>query len=364
MNVIDIDSHSDPRPQDYVVESEYSHLKPRVYFDAKGNKQQLFNNSIARITTSNTMVNADTAVPAWKAARYDASIRYKHVTDARIDFQFVSAGIVAEFNYVDSKIGAAFCKASNDWLHNNFMKPYPKTFTGLPQLPLQETREAIKELERCIKDLNMRVFLMPTHWNQIDMADMYWWNFWESVRELGIRGIILHRGGLADPFIGQERVKVLGGKGNVGARIVTGPFEYTANIINLIFGGMMDNFPEFRFAFLEAGVEFAVVLKHRIQEVLNEVGYLRDKITQPVENYFKRFYFVVDDILLDDEGKRLQVVMDELGEDQLLFGSDYPHTDSHLSLGEKLLRLKHISTDTKEKIFGLNAITLLGGNPV
>ena len=196
------------------------------------------------------------------------------------------------------------------------------------------------------------------------MADMYWWNFWESVRELGIRGIILHRGGLADPFIGQERVKVLGGKGNVGARIVTGPFEYTANIINLIFGGMMDNFPEFRFAFLEAGVEFAVVLKHRIQEVLNEVGYLRDKITQPVENYFKRFYFVVDDILLDDEGKRLQVVMDELGEDQLLFGSDYPHTDSHLSLGEKLLRLKHISTDTKEKIFGLNAITLLGGNPV
>ena len=126
----------------------------------------------------------------------------------------------------------------------------------------------------------------------------------------------------------------------------------------------MDNFPEFRFAFLEAGVEFAVVLKHRIQEVLNEVGYLRDKITQPVENYFKRFYFVVDDILLDDEGKRLQVVIDELGEDQLLFGSDYPHTDSHLSLGEKLLRLKHISTDTKEKIFGLNAITLLGGNPV
>ena len=66
--------------------------------------------------------------------------------------------------------------------------------------------EAIKELERCVKDLGMRAFLMPTNWNGIDMADPYWWNFWDRVRELGITGIIVHIGSLAGPWVGKERL--------------------------------------------------------------------------------------------------------------------------------------------------------------
>jgi aminocarboxymuconate-semialdehyde decarboxylase len=362
MKVIDIDSHSRPRPADYVVEPEYDHLRPRSYRDARGNNREVFNN---KVVTVRTRGESDIAVRggrgAWGPANFDGAVRYEQVTEAGIDLQFVSAGTVGEFNYIDGKVGAAFCRAANNFIYERFVQPYPHRFTGLPQLPLQDIPEAIKELERCVKELGMRTFLMPTNWDGIDMADPHWWNFWDKVRDLGITGIIVHIGSLAGPWVGKERLAVLGPDGTTGRRIVSQPFEYCTNICNLIFGGMMDSFPEFRFAFLEAGAEFAIVLKHRIEENLEQIAYLQDMVTQPADKYFERFYFLVDDLLLEDDGRRLEYAIRELGEDQLFFGSDYPHSDGHLDTVARVRALANVSTEVKDKILGRNANALFGG---
>jgi aminocarboxymuconate-semialdehyde decarboxylase len=361
MKVIDLDSHSRPRTEDYVVEPEYHHLRPRVYADAKGNRREVFNNKVVTVRTSGELAIAGKHGKAnWRAANYDGHVRYDQVKAAGIDLQFVSAGTVGEFNYVDAKIGAAFCSSANNFIHKSFMKPYPKTFTGLPQLPLQDIPAAITELERCVKDLGMRAFLMPTNWNEIDMSDPYWWNFWDRVRELGIRGIIVHIGSLAGPWVGKERLGILGPDGTTGRRIISQPFEYCTNIINLIFGGMMDSFPEFKFAFLEAGAEFAIMLKHRMRENLEQISYLADMLTRPLDEYFRRFYFLVDDVLLEESGKRLRYALEEIGEDNLFFGTDYPHTDGHLDTCNKIADLSWLNLQAKEKILGGNVQNLIG----
>jgi len=363
--IIDLDSHSDPRTEDYEIEPEYEHLRPRIYFDAKGNRREIFNNKVIRNIPRDLLERADKRVHQdWRKARYDGQVRYEHMKEAGIDLQFVSAGIVCMFNYLDSKMGAAYCRSANNWLYKTFMKPYPKNFSALPQLPLQDIPEAIKELERCVKEFGVRTFLTPSNWNKIDIADPYWWSFWDKVRELGITGIIIHRGGMVNPYVGAERVKVLGGEATMAPRIVNGPFEYTANMLNMIFGGMMDTFPEFKFAFLEVGAEFPIVMKHRIEEAVEDIGYLREKICEPLDKYFERFYYVVDEMLLKDDGKRLRYAIDEVGPDQLIFASDYPHTDSHtLSyMVSTIESVPGVSTEAKEKILGGNAIKLLGGN--
>ncbi len=352
MMVIDLDSHSRPRREDYVIDPEYEHLRPRSFTDSRGNVRRIFDNKIVSVLTAGERAIADkNGKAAWHAAEYDGEVRLRQVQEAGIDFQFVSAGTVGMFSYIEPKAGAAFIRASNNFISDKFMKPYPKIFTGAPQLPLQDTREAMKELERCVKDLGMLTFLMPTNWNGIDLADPHWWNLYEKAQELGVRGVIIHIGSFAGPWVGKERLSILGSDGTAGRRIVSQPFEYCTNIVNLIFGGLLDSFPELNFAFLEAGAEFAVNLKHRIDENVEQIGYLQ----------VDRFYFVVDDLLLEDGGKRLERVIEELGADRLFFGSDYPHDDGHLDTAARVKALGNISAETKQKILGGNVLKYMGG---
>jgi aminocarboxymuconate-semialdehyde decarboxylase len=321
----------------------------------------VFNDRILSVTTAGEADIADReGKTAWRTANYDGALRHQQVTEAGIDLQFVSTGTVSAFNYVDAKAGAAFCRAANNFIFDTFMKPYPQRFTGLPALPLQDIPEMNKELTRCVKDLGMVTFLMPTNWNNIDMADPHWWNFYETVAEVGIQGIVVHFGTLHGPWVGKERLTVLGPDGTVGRRIVSGVFEYSTNILNLIFGGFMDTFPNFKFAFLEVGARFAINLRDSIQENLDQITYMRDMLGHPLDWYFDRFYFLVDDVMLERDGRLLRYTLEELGEDHLFVGSDYPHPDGHLNIFSRLNEIGWLSQEAKEKMMCKNIETLMG----
>jgi aminocarboxymuconate-semialdehyde decarboxylase len=94
---------------------------------------------------------------------------------------------------------------------------------------------------------------------------------------------------------------------------------------------------------------------------VEQIGYLQDMLTAPIEKYFDRFYFVVDDLLLEEGGKRLTCAIEELGDDHLFFGSDYPHDDGHLDTASRIKTLDCLSSEVKEKILSGNSIRFMGG---
>jgi aminocarboxymuconate-semialdehyde decarboxylase len=354
MRAIDLDSHSNPKRQDCEIEPEYAHLRPRSYVDPKGYRRQFFDQQLWSIT--------EPANSSWGKASSDAVLRYDLIKAAGVDIQYITAGRVSGFSYTDAKVGAAFCRSYNNFLYKNFMKPYPDTFIGVPQLPFQDISEAIVELRRCVHHLGMHTFVMPTNWNGTDMADPAWWNFYEQANELGISGILVHIDSLPPyaSWIGKERLKILGPDGSTGRRILSHPFEYSTMIVNLMFGGMLDEFPDLRFAFLETGAEYAIVLKHRLHENLAHVEYLTEMIKHPVDWYFERLYFPVDPFSATNS-KPLHYAIEELGADQLFLGSDFPHHDGDLSPFSMVKELSDLSSELKDKILGGNISKLMSG---
>src|ERR1051326_4474007 len=109
MLVIDLDSHSRPRSEDYVIAPQYEHLRPRSFTDASGNVQRVFNNKVVSVLTAGEReISSREGKAAWGAAEYDADVRYEQVKAAGIDYQFVSAGTVGMFSYIDpDQIGRA-----------------------------------------------------------------------------------------------------------------------------------------------------------------------------------------------------------------------------------------------------------------
>ncbi len=361
MRIIDIDSHTLPSTEDYIVEPKYKHLRPADYKDPEGWIRQVFaDRTVILLSPSEMQPGYQGDRADWYGGNYDASTRLKHVTAAGIDFQFVSAGIVGEFNFVEREAGAAFCRAANNFIYERFVQRYPETFSGVPQLPLQDTHLALVELERCIRELRMTTFLMPTNVEGVDMADPSFWPLWRGVLELGVSGIVVHFGTMHGPWVGRERLSVLAREGTTAKRVVTGPFETWTNICNLLFGGMMDAYPDLRFAFLEVGADCMLVLKRRLVENVGQIGYLCAMLAHPLDWYFERFYFLADEQMLENDGEGLRAAVREFGADHLFVGSDYPHPDGSFEPFQQVKALSWLSVEEKEQILGKNIERFVG----
>lgn len=78
MMVIDLDSHSCPRREDYVIDPQYEHLRPRSYSESKGNMRRIFDNRPALVESQ---ITAKKGKSTWEAVECDGAVSYEQVTD-------------------------------------------------------------------------------------------------------------------------------------------------------------------------------------------------------------------------------------------------------------------------------------------
>ena len=98
--------------------------------------------------------------------------------------------------------------------------------------------------------------------------------------------------------------------------------------VSLIYGGVLERYPGLRVAFLEAGCGWLPFWLERMDDHY-EKGLERDfgaanVLTMPPSDYFRRQCFVSADA---DEAM-LEHVIAVLGDDRIVFSTDYPHPDS------------------------------------
>jgi len=133
------------------------------------------------------------------------------------------------------------------------------------------------------------------------------------------------------------------------------PAETCRAVCAMIFGGIFQKLPNLKVCFAHGGGSFPITLG-RIEQ-----GYLvRPDLTQVNCQVNPREFvgkFWVDSLVHDD--KALKFVLETMGENRVILGSDYPFPLGEHTPGKMVAETELISDEVKEKILFQNALDFL-----
>ena len=297
--------------------------------------------------------------PEASARGFDGVAQLKDMDIEGVDMSFLypSYGLfVIASDAIDPAVAAAVARAYNDWLAD-FCAADPARLRGVGMLALHDPLAAAVEAAR-VHDVHgfRSVFVRPNPILGRNLDDPAYDPLWRalSVRRMALG---LHEGGMPPlPQAGADRLT------NAEQRhICSHPMEQMVAAVSLIYGGVLERFPEMTVAFLEAGCGWVPFWLERMDDHY-EKGLERDfgaakLLTMPPSAYFRRQCFVSADA---DEAMLAQVIS-VLGDERIVFSTDYPHPDSKYPHAvDSFLALPGVPDESKRRILWDNPLSLYG----
>jgi predicted TIM-barrel fold metal-dependent hydrolase len=271
---------------------------------------------------------------------YRVDLKLRDMDRAGVDAQVLSL-ILPGADLVEPELGRDLAATYNDAVAE-LEKEHPSRFYGLAALPAQDTDLALKELERAVGTLGLRGVCLFSNvaGKHLDTEEL--WPLYARTEGLGIP-LFLHP---TLPVV-SDRLPGYGFEFIIGYL-----FDTTIATLALIFSGVLERHPNLQVVVPHAGSTIPYILGRVDYESQNPWA-RSDKISKPASHYFRKLY--VDTVC--DSTETLQMALDCVGEDRVLFASDYPYWNLERSVA--LIENLPVEAETKRKIFGENARRLL-----
>jgi len=210
----------------------------------------------------------------------------------------------------------------------------------------------LKEVERAIRELELKgLFINSSHKGQYPDDDAAR-PFWELVQDLDVP-VMIH-----PPHIGfgEERMQDYRLASSVGR-----PFDLCLSLARLIVRGVLEDFPRLKIVASHGGGGICEVIgrmdyAYELQDEAYFLGsYAPMKIRHAPSHYLKMMYF--DTVTYHAPAARL--VLDTVGADHVLYGSDAPPLTSLKPRAIKLVEDLGLGERDRAAVFWRNAATLL-----
>jgi aminocarboxymuconate-semialdehyde decarboxylase len=214
------------------------------------------------------------------------------------------------------------------------------------QVPLQDPDAACAELDRCLAAGHAGVEI-GNHVGDRDLDDQGVVEFLQHCAEVGAP-VLVHPWDMP----GGPRLD------RWMARWLTGmPAETHLSVLAMILGGAFDQLPSsLRLCFAHGGGSFAFWLG-RVENAWQRRGdVVRGRSAHPPSHYLDRFF--VDSVVFEPSALRLLV--DTLGVDQVMVGSDYPYPLGERPVGQVVHTSEFLSAAQRDKLLSGNALRFLG----
>lgn len=273
----------------------------------------------------------------------------KLVKERGADFTIFSPRASAMAPHVgDQAVASEWARRCNDLIYR-VTQLFPDTFIGgcmLPQSPKSDLSESVKELRRCVEELNFVVCnLNPDpgggHFTHPPLTDEYWFPIYEAMCELEVPAMI-HVSGSCNP-----------------AMHATGGYYLAADTVafmQLLQGDLFSLFPELK-----------LIIPHGGGAVPYHWGRYRglaDMLKQPdIEQHLMHNVFF-DTCVYHQPG--IDLLADVIENKNILFGSEMvgavrgidPHTGHYFDDTKRYIDALDISDEERHAIFEGNARTV------
>jgi predicted TIM-barrel fold metal-dependent hydrolase len=282
------------------------------------------------------------------AQNADAEVRLGLMDKYGIDIQALSQTTPILMGF-GAKDAAKICRASND---DNFTlcKAYPKRFVNICMVSLLDMKSAIKELDRCIAELDCRGITISSNQNGRGLDSTEYFPFYEKIVKHDLPILIHPVHWESYPLVDMDR-------GWRMMHVFGWPFDTTQAVWRLIMGGVFERYPGLKVVAHHMGAMFPYFV-NRIESTFNR--HLKDKLPKHISAYYGNIY---GDTAVDGCVAAYPCGYAFFGADRLMYGSDYPFG---VEAGEAYIRdnlegvkKMDVPPDVMDKILGGNARKLL-----
>ena len=233
------------------------------------------------------------------------------------------------------------------------VRQHTNRFVGFFTLPTCSIRASMAELERSVNELGLKGFGCFANLNgrPLDREELF--PIYERLARLGLPVYIHPTAPLATEATGIDIMPTL---------IFGWAFDSTVAMTRLVYGRVLERFPEINFVVADVGGVLAFFAQRAINIYTGRTEEIREKYglkENPLDAY-KRFY--VD--TADHPASTLRCVKDFFGADHMVLGTNYPYgpEEGCLLVKNSLKAIDGLGLDEvdRKKILGDNAARILG----
>ena len=220
----------------------------------------------------------------------------------------------------------------------DWVRRFPDHFVGSFSVPIQDVDLSLKTIEEAV-GLGLRIANLPAGIDGRYLGERHFWPIWEALAAAKVVAII-HPDGIKDP--GFQNYSLWNAIGQA--------IEETRVMCSLIYEGLFDRVGEVPIVMCHGGGYLPFYIARLDRNATAHPASMQNISRLPSE-YLRLFYY--DTVTYDH--RVVEMLIDRVGEDRILFGTDYPFGDV-----EPLKMLDLIAPPARNKILYGNAKRLLG----
>lgn len=276
---------------------------------------------------------------------WDPERRLEECEHAGVAVQVLSTVPVMFCYWAKPEHGLHLSRLLNDHIADVVAR-WPKRFVGLGTIPLQAPDLAVRELERCMRELGLAGVEIGTHVNAWNLDEPALSAVFACAADLGA-AVFVHPWDV----VGADRMPKYWLQWLVGM-----PAETALAICSVIFSGVLERLPRLRLCFAHGGGSFIGTvgrIEHGFHARPDLVA-----VDNPVNPraYLGRFY--LDSIVHDADLLRQMIKL--VGSERVALGSDYPFPLGEAVPGQLIESLEELDAAAKDRLLAGTALEFLG----